>query len=643
MPGAVKFPYLRLEKLFEELRDTVLPQDELARRLSVSTRTIRNDIDIINSILADHGARFILQRNKGYHLETDDVSIFEGTNQQEIFNKYIPRSASERIMYLLVTFLTSSYSLNLQSLADKWGCSRAALQTDLADVRQKLSDYGLVIEIRPRHGMKLVGAETAIRLCLTDILRSISRINSDHPILAYDIVLADALEITRSKISQVLSTATLRLTDEGLQFLTLYCAVAAKRIVENFPIESFSVGEMGEEINRAAQTIGEFLSTLTSRKLSVAEIAFLKANIAGRATAQTLPDDINGDDAKDLAHFILAYINKHYSYDLRHDEQLLQDLVTHIRPMITRVRYQIDLPNPVLDDIKQNYALAYDMTLLAISNWSKHSSYTISENEMGFLVLHIGVGLERHYQIGYVRYPRALLVCDSGNATLRNLEALIQRHFPQVEIRNSMNCQDYNHLDVVKEDFVIANTKVENKNAPVVVISNFPTSFQIEQLAKLAKIDRTRPYILDQYFSEKHFLVADKTMTRDKLFAYICGQLAQEGYVDERFLSSVQEREAIVSTMLGDGIALPHALGLFAQKTTIYTVLAPHGIEWGGGEIARLIFLIAISKAEYEKVLSIYDIFISILRDRAAAILAQCKDFQCFKKNALSVLVPDIS
>jgi mannitol/fructose-specific phosphotransferase system IIA component len=27
--------------------------------------------------------------------------------------------------------------------------------------------------------------------------------------------------------------------------------------------------------------------------------------------------------------------------------------------------------------------------------------------------------------------------------------------------------------------------------------------------------------------------------------------------------------------MLGDGIALPHSLGLLAQKTVVYTVLAP--------------------------------------------------------------------
>jgi len=638
MQNVIKFPYQRLKRAFDELQDEILPQEELARRLCVSTRTVRSDIEILNAILADYGARFVLQRGKGYRLEADDLSRLETIPDSAVPFRYIPRSASERINYLLVTFLTSAHALNLQGLADKWGTSRATLQTDLAEIREQLDRYGLEIESRPRHGLKLLGPETAIRLCLCDVLGRIARYNPDHPILNDDPVLSDALATIQIKLPDTLKNLTLRLPDEGLRFLTIYCAVAAKRIVEGFPLEKFTAGEMGKAADRAAAAIGELLSMMTGRRPSSAEEAFLKVNIAGRASAETLPDNINADDARALANYILGYINSHYHYDLRHDEQLAQDLITHIRTMITRVRYQIDLPNPVLDDIKQNYALAYDITLSAVSSWSKYSPYAISENEIGFLVLHIGVGLERHYQIGYIRHPRVLLVCDGGNSTLRNLEALVQRHFPEIEISNTLNCQDYNHLAKVSEDFVIANTKVETRNVPVVVLPSFPTVYQIEQLAKLAKIDRTRPYILEQYFFEKHFLLAEKGITRNDLFRHICDQLTEEGYVDKEFLSSVQEREAILSTILGDGIALPHALGLFAKKTTIYTVLAPDGIEWSDGTVARVIFLIAISKTEYEKTLAIYDLFVSFLRMRAASNLAQCNSFEAFKETALSVL-----
>jgi mannitol/fructose-specific phosphotransferase system IIA component len=64
--------------------------------------------------------------------------------------------------------------------------------------------------------------------------------------------------------------------------------------------------------------------------------------------------------------------------------------------------------------------------------------------------------------------------------------------------------------------------------------------------------------------------VIDAPIDQQTLFAGLCQQLQQEGFVDAGFHDSVVEREAIVSTMLGDGIALPHALGLLAQNRGLY-------------------------------------------------------------------------
>jgi transcriptional antiterminator, BglG family/PTS system IIA component len=123
-------------------------------------------------------------------------------------------------------------------------------------------------------------------------------------------------------------------------------------------------------------------------------------------------------------------------------------------------------------------------------------------------------------------------------------------------------------------------------------------------------------------------------MDQQTLFAELCKQLSDEGFVDSEFVGSVVEREAIVSTMLGDGIALPHALGLLAKKTVVYTVLAPQGIAWGD-ETAHVIFLLAISKSEYEEAMAIYDIFVTFLRERAMARLCSCKNFSEFKTVAM--------
>ncbi len=77
--------------------------------------------------------------------------------------------------------------------------------------------------------------------------------------------------------------------------------------------------------------------------------------------------------------------------------------------------------------------------------------------------------------------------------------------------------------------------------------------------------------------------------------------------------------------------ALP---GLLAKKTVVYTVIVPQGIAWGD-ETAHLIFLLAISKREYEEAMAIYDIFVTFLRERAMSRLAATRSFDEFKTVAM--------
>jgi len=104
------------------------------------------------------------------------------------------------------------------------------------------------------------------------------------------------------------------------------------------------------------------------------------------------------------------------------------------------------------------------------------------------------------------------------------------------------------------------------------------------------------------------------------------------------FYPSVVEREAIVSTLLGEGIALPHSLGLLAKKTVVVTLLSPCGIPWGDRETAHVIFLLAISKSDYEEAMAIYELFVTFVRERSVGRLLSSENFESFKAIAIDSL-----
>jgi hypothetical protein len=339
----------------------------------------------------------------------------------------------------------------------------------------------------------------------------------------------------------------------------------------------------------------------------------------GAADPGDRPSAINADDDEALVNYILRYINTHYNYNLLSDAQLHADLLTHIKTMITRVRYQIMIPNPLLDNIKQHYPMAWDMTLAAVSSWGKYTPYVISENEIGFLVLHIGVGLERHYNIGYQRQPRVLLVCDAGNAMVRMIEAVLQRKYPQIEVTRTLTCASTSRRKPSAKT-LLSPPPASAKSKPVVMIAPFPTDYQLEQIGKLVLVDRTRPWMLDKYFDAAHFRIIDKPIDQQTLFRELCEQLEARALSARSFWIRWLSVKPSSAPCSATALRCRTPSACWRRKPVVYTVLAPHGMQWGD-ETAHVIFLLAISKSEYEEAMAIYDIFVTFLRERAMSAL----------------------
>ena len=83
-------------------------------------------------------------------------------------------------------------------------------------------------------------------------------------------------------------------------------------------------------------------------------------------------------------------------------------------------------------------------------------------------------------------------------------------------------------------------------------------------------------------------------------------QLMAEGLVTDEYVTMMHEREAIISTYLGNGIALPHGTGE-NQASILHTGLAvtqfPAGVPWGDDE-ARLVIGLAAKSEEHIPILS---------------------------------------
>ncbi|OTA15944.1 transcriptional regulator [Xenorhabdus vietnamensis] len=676
------FSYPRLARLFEIIQAEQLPQDELAKRFNVSSRTIRTDISELNDILHRYGAQIFYKRGNGYILRVDDQVLFATLPKQQKAIQTIPRTARDRTDALLLKLLLEPDPIKLDNIAETWCISRGTLQHDMSTVRERLGKYSLQLESVPRFGTKLNGDERLIRACLTDTLLhrflremelSLDQVRLDT--LAHiELTHIDQPHLDLIHIEEILQNNLnrfdIQLTNEGRQYLIFNCAASLLRIrrhhmIRQNPITQGSVAQesithskklqldklqLDKTIQKVAEEISASFARFVENEIPLAEIHYLGRQIAAQRIPQRGDSIFSILESQRWTDDILNDINESYNYDLRHDNRLRNDLAMHLNLLISRLHNQISTKNPLLTDIKQHYPFAYDVTVSALTRIEDQLPCVINEDELGYLAVHIGVGLERHYGTGNNRPIPVLLVTDAGNATQRMIEAQIAREFPQLKLQRTLPCHEYNKSAYVEESFVITTLRLAEKNKPVVRISPFPTPYQLELIGRLTMVDQTRSSILERFFDRRYFIVIKEEMTQETLFKKVCRKLQADGYVNDDFLPSLIERESILSTLLeqnmlgknmsGENIALPHALGLLALKTVVATILAPNGIEWNKEtkERANVIFLLAISKEDYEEAMSIYDLFVTFVREKATKRLLRSRnfdDFQMIAKDSL--------
>ena len=95
--------------------------------------------------------------------------------------------------------------------------------------------------------------------------------------------------------------------------------------------------------------------------------------------------------------------------------------------------------------------------------------------------------------------------------------------------------------------------------------------------------------------------------SRDEAIQRAGALLVENGNVDERYVDSMFEREESVSTYMGNAVAIPHGTNDSKQWITrsgLSIITVPEGVEYGDGDVAKLVIGIAGKGDEHLDILS---------------------------------------
>lgn len=209
---------------------------------------------------------------------------------------------------------------------------------------------------------------------------------------------------------------------------------------------------------------------------------------------------------------------------------------------------------------------------------------------------------------------KIIFACDAGMGSsamgATKFRNRIKNDRPDITVSNTSVDTIPADCDIaVVQTTLAARAKKAAPQAQLITIGNFLADPALDALyvqlttgdAPAAPAGENTNIVIPDTPIKKQVIVADgirlgqKPVTKEEAIQAAGELLVKLGYVDESYVEAMQERERLVSTYMGMGVAIPHgttqAKGT-VKKTGIVFLQYPEGVDFGA-EKAQLVFGIA--------------------------------------------------
>ncbi|WP_172398360.1 BglG family transcription antiterminator [Gilliamella apicola] len=640
-----KFSYQRLDDLFDFFllkKEPILIKD-IASTINVSERTIRTDISNLNDYLINKNAKIKLIRQKGYILDCEDekkiIDWWGNFNKTEGYS--LLGSLKERQNYLFALLLNELKYYSVYELMEHLCISKNTLYMYLKNIRKTLSNYNLKLINNTNTGFKVIGTEYDKRKAILDLflindLQSYLVGFTDLEKLFLTNIDLDLLKTLESK-----HLYSLQLLDSDFYHKNIIStiALAIARVKEGLTINEISI-EVPKLMDHALDAIYLFLKEIEnsfSITLPINEINYFILTLSINVPRLIKNPKNHPSESSIIVDELLTSIYETSNLNWTKDKILFEDLVNHIENFIKISSINKERKNPILSTIINSFPFAYSLSLTHLGVIGKKYNIFFSEDEVGYIALHIAGAIERHK--AKTQQLNVIIVCGGGFAMSKIIESKINKKFPnKFNIKKTYSYAEFQLSNISDIDLTITTLPFTQENTPTVYIDMSNIDKAIDDLKYYLTDDQINNNVMQLFNPENFYYFDTDKLSKKDLLVKMAVDLEKQNIVSADFVSSVLERESLQTTLINDVIAIPHSMTMIANRSRVSVAIFPNGIQWEKDKKCNFIFLLAISKTDNEITNNLYDLILNLIDDKAMTKqLLKAYTFHEFK-NLLSIL-----
>ena len=605
----------QLLTLLKEHQQTITSRD-LAAKMKVSDRTVRNDVRILNNVLAKYGVKINTVRGKGIYLEMDDASSTLLDYPMTSVNTLQTRE--DRVNFLVVKLLLSDKGLDLGELEDEMFVSKTTLENDINYVRKFLSSRHPNIRlIRSENRISIENDEWKKRLLFTKMIAECWDYHSKEGVLLHNSPLKiDTIEIIFNYTKRNLKQNNVKLDDYDLIAFAFTIAVAEFRIRTGHPLvnlpamteDSLSVAEF---VNRLLDEIEHLISISfdnNERKNIMLSLSFRQIPALEPVNRQDVLHLVDENALRTVDLFLSSLI-KEYGIDFSQDNQLYADLVYHIFRLEKRLRYSYERKNPLLPLIKTRFVFFFELAMVIRDCFQEVYGMNINEDEWGYVADYLITSADRSEKN---RFPNGTPVAFVSHLSRSNQEMLASQikavYGNAIELKGPFSMYEKEKIIGADPQLILSTIQLETVRPELSTIPHMTIStllkdemfIKLNRLLRQVNQQRLFPPLPEppqSYFDPKLFFHDLSLPAEEDVISFLAKHIVELQYAPPECISYAIDREYMSSTAMEYGIAIPRVRTPGSGKTVISVVNLKSPMPWGDQKVS-MVFFLSVAEAD---------------------------------------------
>lgn len=577
----------RLKQIFDYL---TLDYDyhtskEIGEVMELSSKTIRKEINSLNSVIKEKGAIIESKPGKGFIFKIKNKDKFKQflKNDWYKYAYYQEEDGDKNLRYenILRMFLFSNSYIKQFELAEIFHVSESQINKDLPYIRQILENYNLDLISKPYYGMKIEGSEKNMRLAIKNEI-------GEDPLLFEGDENRELFNKIQKIIDEMDFGEDYYMPYVTLKNLVIHIYIAILRIRQKKFIklsQDFEKKVTSYKEYKLATKIVNELEERLEIKIPKDELVYITTHLIAKNTIRD--QEKISTEILALSQKIIDEIYRISKYDFRANIDFFFSLAIHLGPLTNRIKYGFNMKNPILDDIKEN-KIPYLLATIGANVINEKYNTKLSEDEIGYIALHIMAAMNSNT----INTKNILIICGSGNSSAQIMKAQLQKQFKEnIDKIDTTDLRSLEKIDIKNYDLIISSVKLDNVyDLPIVYVDIIFSKVDLDNI-KIA-IDDSRLGKIYDIFANSVFIKTDKFTNKLEILKFIAETIEDKSGIEkEKVLSQLKKREEMGQTSF-DNIAIPHILEQVKGDSYSIIIILDKSIKWNDKNIKLVYSLI---------------------------------------------------